>query len=71
MSHTRPDDCKAYRDRTGDYVCNRCGLQWDGNDEPPGCRTWDEIKQDKQHVKKSSLSYGRSVINQLKEGLKK
>lgn len=35
----RPPHCKATTDRTGDYVCHRCGLQWDADDpDPPECR---------------------------------
>ena len=31
-------NCKAYKLPTGDFVCDRCTLQWDKDDDPPECR---------------------------------
>ena len=68
--------CSAYDDHgTGTMVCNRCGYQWDANDpDPPPCKTWDEINQDKTDHKErefnQSREHGRSVLAKLREDLK-
>jgi len=71
----RPAQCKAIKEHTGDYVCNRCGLYWDADDTPPPCKTWDEIKQDKADLEKKEFdrthAYGRECLKKIKEGLPK
>ena len=69
--------CSAYDDHgTGTIICNRCGYQWDKDDpDPPPCKSWDEIKQDKADVKereiKHSREHGNNVLAKLKEDLEK
>lgn len=71
----RPTQCQATKEHTGDYVCNRCGLYWDADDEAPECKTWTELKQekeiDKQRTRDRSREHGRSILKKLREDLDK
>ena len=58
----RPSHCQAHNDHgSGTIVCNRCGYQWDADDEDrPPCKTRDEINDATKQV-------GRDAIKHLKE----
>jgi len=70
---TRPAQCQAIKEHSGDYVCNRCGLYWDAGDEAPECLTWTQIKQNKADRKeqeiKHSREHGNNVLAKLREDL--
>jgi len=67
--------CVAYRDRTGAYTCNRCGYAWDADDDAPDCKTWQQIKQEKQDRKhkerEAGKQYGRKALKHIREDLEK
>ena len=68
-------DCRAHKDRTGAFTCNRCGYQWDADDDPPTCKTWQDIKAEKKQRKRAerqaARQHGNDILKQLREDLEK
>ena len=62
--HDLPAHCKAIKEHTGDYVCNRCGLYWDAKDTPPKCKTCEELKA---HEELKTKQTGREALDYLKK----
>ena len=67
--------CSAFQDRTGAYTCNRCGYQWDADDDPPPCKSWADIKAEKRQHKRverqEARQHGNECLKQLREDLEK
>ena len=59
--------CEAKRDRLGQFTCNRCGFYWDYDEEPPECKTEQQIKDEKIA---RGVERGRAAIKQMKDLLK-
>ena len=68
-----PTDCKAYRDPAGDYVCDRCGMRWDADDDKPPCKTLVWLKREETERENREFDrtheYGRQCLKKIKEGL--
>ena len=67
--------CSAFQDRTGAYTCNRCGYQWDADDNAPDCKLWAVIKAEKQQRKRAdcqaSKRVGHEALKHIREDLLK
>lgn len=60
--------CDARQDRTGQYVCPRCGYYWDKDDTAPDCKTDQAIADEKIAA---GVKRGRAALDNMREILKK
>ena len=58
------DTCEARQDRTGQYVCSRCGYYWDTDDTAPPCKTDQDLKDE---AIAAGVDRGRAALDKMRD----